>query len=185
MFDADKSGTAAIDLVFRGAPTIQSMAHSELCVALLAIRELCEAFAVDGAHLLLPAPAAPDPVPASAGMLADTRREDGAHQDRAVRLVIRADIFVCCLPPDKRLGWYELWARGDPVARAYKEDMSLLAEGSACLSSAPVAAGTESGKASSESRTSASSLRSLVCTFAPQEAAVTAPSVILYTKELR
>ena len=185
VFDADKSGTAAIDLVFRGAPTIQSMAHSELCVALLAIRELCEAFAVDGAHLLLPAPAAPDPVPASAGMLADTRREDGAHQDRAVRLVIRADIFVCCLPPDKRLGWYELWARGDPVARAYKEDMSLLAEGSACLSSAPFAAGTESGKASSESRTSASSLRSLACTFAPQEAAVTAPSVILYTKELR
>ena len=149
MFDADKSGTAAIDLVFRGAPTIQSMAHSELCVALLAIRELCEALAVDGAHLLLPAPAAPAPVPAPAGILveADTRHEDGAHlhQDRAVRLVIRADIFVCCLPPDRRLGWYELWARGDPVARAYKEDMSLLAEGSACLSSAPVAAGTENG----------------------------------------
>lgn len=145
VFDADKSGTAAIDLVFRGAPTIQSMAHSELCVALSAIRELCEALAVDGAHLLLPAPAAPDPVPAPAGMLADRRHEDGAHQDRAVRLVIRADIFACCLPPDKRLGWYELWARGDPVARAYKEDMSLLAEGSACLSSAPVAAGTERG----------------------------------------
>ena len=55
-----------------------------------------------------------------------TRDEDGAHQDRAVRLVILPDIFVRCLPPDKRLSWYELWDKGDPTARAYKKDMSLL-----------------------------------------------------------
>lgn len=130
VFDADKSGTAAIDLVFREAPVIKSMAHGELCVALSAIRKLCEELAVDGAHLLLPAPAAPAPaapapVPKSSGKEV-TRHQDGAHQDRAVRLVIRADIFVRCLPPDKRLSWYELWAQGDPTARAYKEDMSLL-----------------------------------------------------------
>ena len=133
VFDADQSGTAAIDLVFKGAPMIKSMAHSELCVALSAIRKLCEELAVKGAHLLIPAPAAPAPaapapVPTSAGMLVEevTRDEDGAHQDRAVRLVILPDIFVRCLPPDKRLSWYELWDKGDPTARAYKKDMSLL-----------------------------------------------------------
>lgn len=134
VFDADKSGTAAIDLVFRGAPMIKSMAHAELCAALSAVHKLCEELAVHGAHLLIPAPAAPAPaapapVPNSSGKEV-TRHEDGAlngaHQDRAVRLVIRSDIFVRCLPPDKRLSWYELWAQGDPTARANKEDMSLL-----------------------------------------------------------
>jgi hypothetical protein len=48
-----------------------------------------------------------------------TRHADGAHQDRAVRLVIKADIFVHCLPPDKRLSWYELWAQKMTPRRAH------------------------------------------------------------------
>ena len=113
-FDADDSGTAAIDVTFKISAPIRDMPRDELRNALKSIQELCSALAVDGAHLLLPAPAL--------GSLGAT----GAHQERTARLVLRPSLFVRCLPPEKRLEWYGRWQEGNPVARAYKEDMSLL-----------------------------------------------------------
>ena len=78
------------------------------------IQRLCSAFEIDGAHLLLPAPAL-----GSGGAT-------GAHQERTARLVLRPDVFARCLPLEHRLEWYGRWQEGDPVERAYKEDMSLL-----------------------------------------------------------
>lgn len=110
-FDADESGTASIDITFKNAPLIMEMTREELCGALEEIRALCSALIINDAHLLLPAPA-------TSGA--------GTHQDRTARLVVRPDVFVLCLPPHERLEWYSKWARGDPIARAYKEDMQLL-----------------------------------------------------------
>jgi len=122
VFDADGSGTAAIDLTFRSAKSseIMDMGHGELALAVTAIRDLCEALAIDGAHLLMPAPAS-----GNAGAA-------GAYQERVARLVLRPDVFVRCLPLERhnntpgRLEWFGRWKEGDPIARAYKEDMSLL-----------------------------------------------------------
>jgi len=116
-FDADESGTAAIDMTFKNAPLIKNMSASELCEALAAIRGLYDALCLDGAHLLFPAPA-----------LGDGAQLTGAHQDRVARLVVRPDLFVLALPPEGRLSWYNAWVQGDPRARAYKEDMSLLSQ---------------------------------------------------------
>ena len=135
---------AAIDLVFRGAPVIKSMAH----VARALRCPLGHTQAMRGARGRRRAPPAPGsrcPCPccpwrlehldqharaevawsrrawvAGAELVEEvTRHADGAHQDRAVRLVIKADIFVHCLPPDKRLGWYELWAQKMTPRRAH------------------------------------------------------------------
>jgi len=135
VFDADGSGTAAIDLVFKGSPAVKSMTRAELRGALQAVGKLCKDLMLDGAHLLLPAPAVG--VPDKDVGINDRAQ---AHQDCAARLVIRADLFVLCLPPDKRLDWHKRWAKGDPIARSYKEDMSSLslAEGvTGASSSAP------------------------------------------------
>ena len=114
VFDADQSGTSAIDLTFKGAPSIKTMTQEMLRGALAAICTLCDALEIDGAHLLLPAPALGE-----AG---------GAHQSSVARLVIRCDLFVGLLPPERRETWIRAWSEGDPIARAYKEDMSLLDE---------------------------------------------------------
>ena len=108
IFDADGSGTASIDFTFKNAPLIKDMTHDELVDAMAAIRALCNGLGIDGAHLLLPSPA----------------KEDAA------RLVIAPDCFVRCLPQENRLTWLEAWKTGDPVARAYREDMAQLPDGS-------------------------------------------------------
>ena len=113
VFDADGSGTAAIDLTFEKAPLIKNMTHEELRDALAATRALCEDLGIDGGHLLLPSPA----------------KEDAA------RIVVAPDRFVRCLPREHRLAWLEAWKMGDPVARAYREDMAQLPGGSALSSS--------------------------------------------------
>ena len=114
-FDADESGTPAIDMTFKNAPLIKEMSIGELCEALKAIRGLCDALCIDGAHLLFPAPA-----------LGNEAQVTRAHQECVARLVIRPDLFVLALPPEERLTWYSAWLQGDPRARAYKEDRSLL-----------------------------------------------------------
>ena len=58
VFDADASGTAAIDLTFKTASSIMEMTTEELRDVMESIQRLCSAFEIDGAHLLLPAPAA-------------------------------------------------------------------------------------------------------------------------------
>ena len=48
-----------------------------------------------------------------------------AHQDHAVRIVTEAAKFVVCLPAERRLTWFNAWSSGDPMERAYKEDMTI------------------------------------------------------------
>jgi len=114
-FDADENGTAAIDMTFKNAPLVKNMSAAELCEALMAIRGLYDALCLDGAHLLFPAPS-----------LGDGAQLAGGHQERVARLVVRPDLFALALPPEGRLTWYNAWIQGDPQARTYKEDMSLL-----------------------------------------------------------
>eukprot|EP00900_Chrysochromulina_parva_P008119 jgi/Chrpa1/17308/Chrysochromulina_OHIO_Genome00023790-RA len=59
-FDAEETGAPTIDITFKGAPLIKSMSHAELCQALEAVKGLCDALLIDGAHLLWPAPALGD-----------------------------------------------------------------------------------------------------------------------------
>ena len=146
-FDADESGTAAIDMTFKNAPLIKNMSAAELCEALAAIRGLYDALCLDGAHLLFPAPA-----------LGDGAQLTGAHQERVARLVVRPDLFVLALPPERRLTWYNAWVQGDPRARTYKEDMSL-------LSHVPVEAGEGSSSSVAPQQGSPSVKRKLCKNF--------------------
>ena len=115
-FDAEETGAPTIDITFKGAPLIKSMSHAELCQALEAVKGLCDALLIDGAHLLWPAPA-----------LGDGSQLTGEHQERRARLVVRPDLFVLSLPPDRRQAWYDKWSQGGHLrANAYKEDVSLL-----------------------------------------------------------
>jgi hypothetical protein len=115
-FDAEETGAPTIDITFKGAPLIKSMSHAELCQALEAVKGLCDALLIDGAHLLWPAPA-----------LGDRSQLTGEHQERRARLVVRPDLFVLSLPPDIRQAWYDKWSQGGHLrANAYKEDVSLL-----------------------------------------------------------
>ena len=57
-FDRDEIGVPVIDITFKNAPIVKSMCHEELQVAMQAIYALCYQLEIDGAHLLLPAPAA-------------------------------------------------------------------------------------------------------------------------------
>lgn len=115
-FDPEESGMAVIDMTFKGAPRIKSMPHAELCEALVAIRGLCDALSLEGAHLLFPAPA-----------LGDATQLTCVPQERVARLVVRPDLFVLGLPPQRRQAWYEMWIQADHRhSPAYKEDFALL-----------------------------------------------------------
>jgi hypothetical protein len=115
VFDAEETGTPSIDITFKGAPVVKAMDHGQLCAGLQAVQSLCAELRIDGAHLLLPAPAVGE-----AGMA-------GAHQERVVRIVCVPKAFVLCLPPERRQIWYAAYkTASNPSACAYKEDLSLL-----------------------------------------------------------
>ncbi|KAL3915417.1 MAG: hypothetical protein SGPRY_007226 [Prymnesium sp.] len=111
-FDSDLSGTAGIDVIFKNAPVVKKMQLQELQNAMEAVQQLCLQLKIDGAFLLLPAPAS------------GAASQDN-HQESVARIMCRPDQFVCCLSPERRKVWYEVWAAKKTVL-SNKDDLSLL-----------------------------------------------------------
>jgi hypothetical protein len=116
IIDAE-SGTSAIDLNFRRPPS--EMSTDELAGVMAGVQAFCRGLSIDGAHLLYPAPAAGE-----AG-------RGGVPNMDVARLVVPPDQFVLCLPRERRPSWVQEWQTGNPLDRAYKEDLSLLSRGEA------------------------------------------------------
>lgn len=98
--------------IFKNAPVVKKMQLEELQNAVEEVQQLCLQLKIDGAFLLLLAPAS------------GAASQDN-HQEIVARIMCRRDRFVCCLSPERRKVWYEVLAAKNTVL-SNKDDLSLL-----------------------------------------------------------